>query len=45
MDISKEATEQTIQEEIDLIITHHPFFFDIIKKIYFNSYDEYINEM
>ncbi len=39
IDVSKEAMEYAIQKNIDLIITHHPFFFDAIKKIDFDTYD------
>ncbi|NLK65393.1 MAG: Nif3-like dinuclear metal center hexameric protein [Tissierellia bacterium] len=39
MDISKEAAEHAIQEKVELIITHHPFFFTGIKKIDFDTYD------
>jgi dinuclear metal center YbgI/SA1388 family protein len=45
IDINKEGVKQAIQEKVDLIITHHPFFFDNIKKIDFDTYDGEIIEM
>jgi len=45
IDINKEGVKQAIQEKVDLIITHHPFFFNTIKKIDFDTYDGEIIEM
>ncbi|HHZ03275.1 MAG TPA: Nif3-like dinuclear metal center hexameric protein [Tissierellia bacterium] len=39
LDLDMEATEEAVKENVDLIITHHPFFFGSIKKIDLNTYD------
>lgn len=39
LDIDKEAVQFAIKNKINLIITHHPFIFNNIKSIDFNTYD------
>lgn len=39
LDLDLEAAEYAIKEKVDLIITHHPFFFSSIKRIDFDTYD------
>lgn len=45
LDINKEAIEYAVQHKVDLIITHHPFFFGSIRKIDFDTYDGEIIKM
>jgi GTP cyclohydrolase I len=39
LDLDKEIIDTAIKNKIDLIITHHPFFFNEIKSIDFGTYD------
>jgi len=39
LDLDKEAVQFAIENKITLIITHHPFIFNNIKSIDFNTYD------
>nr|WP_312576315.1 Nif3-like dinuclear metal center hexameric protein [Sedimentibacter sp.] len=39
LDLDKEAVRAAIENKTDLIITHHPFIFNPIKSIDFNTYD------
>lgn len=39
LDVDFEAAEYAVNEKVDLIITHHPFFFSSIKNIDINTYD------
>ncbi len=39
LDLDFEAAEYAVNEKVDLIITHHPFFFSSIKKIDIDTYD------
>lgn len=39
LDLDKEAVRYAIDKKIDLIITHHPFIFNNIKSIDYNTYD------
>ncbi len=45
LDLSLEAAEHAHKEYVDLIITHHPFFFSSIKKIDTDTYDGKIIKM
>ena len=46
LDIDKEAVQFAIKNKINLIITHHPFIFNNIKSIDYNTYDgELIREL
>lgn len=39
LDMNMDVLETSIKENVGLIITHHPFFFDSIKKIDLDEYD------
>lgn len=39
LDLDKNAVQYAISKDIDLIITHHPFIFNPLKSIDYNSYD------
>lgn len=39
LDLDKEAVQFAVENKIDLIITHHPFIFNNIKSINYNTYD------
>ncbi len=39
LDLDLEAAEHAVNENVDLIITHHPFFFSSIKKIDMDTFD------
>ncbi|NLJ57492.1 MAG: Nif3-like dinuclear metal center hexameric protein [Tissierellia bacterium] len=39
LDLDMEAVKLALKENVNLIITHHPFFFGSIKRIDLNSYD------
>lgn len=39
LDLDKEAVQFAVDNKIDLIITHHPFIFNHIKSIDYNTYD------
>lgn len=39
LDLDKEAVQYAIDNKINLIITHHPFIFNTIKSINYNTYD------
>lgn len=39
LDLDNEAVELAVRENVDLIISHHPFFFTSIKKIDTDEYD------
>lgn len=45
LDLDLEAAEYAVNEKVDLIITHHPFFFSSIKKIDTDTYDGKIIKM
>jgi dinuclear metal center YbgI/SA1388 family protein len=45
LDLDLEAAEHAIKEKVDLIITHHPFFFSSIKRIDLDTYDGRIIKM
>lgn len=45
LDLSLEAAEHALKENVDLIISHHPFFFSSIKKIDTDTYDGKIIKM
>ena len=45
LDLDLEAAEYAVNEKVDLIITHHPFFFTSIKKIDTDTYDGKIIKM
>lgn len=45
LDLDMEAAEHAVREKVDLIITHHPFFFSSIKKIDTDTYDGKIIKM
>jgi dinuclear metal center YbgI/SA1388 family protein len=39
LDLDKEAVRFAVENKIDLIITHHPFIFNSIKSVDYNTYD------
>lgn len=45
LDMDLEAAQYAVEENIDLIISHHPFFFNSIKKIDLKTYDGKIIKM
>jgi dinuclear metal center YbgI/SA1388 family protein len=45
MDLGREALDLALREKVDLIITHHPFFFSPIKRIDTDTYDGQIIKM
>ena len=45
LDLDLEAAEHAVKEKVDLIITHHPFFFSCVKKIDLDTYDGRIIKM
>lgn len=45
LDLDLEAAKYAVKEKVDLIITHHPFFFSSIKRIDFDTYDGRIIKM
>lgn len=45
LDLDLEAAEYAVKEKVDLIITHHPFFFSSIKKIDIDTYEGMIAKL
>lgn len=45
LDLNMDGVKHAVRERVDLIITHHPFFFGSIKKIDLDTYDGEIIKM
>lgn len=37
LDITKDVVDEAIRENVDFIVSHHPLFFNNLKKIYYNN--------